>query len=159
MSLSSSRAWTRRLRRDFAFLLIRGDWLTRTTESIRRRPRLDLTFAFPGSQFWLLVVSALFDTAWLAAWSLVAIRYHSCLAVFLASFPVLKWLLLLVARQPAASSRLEQTAAQAVTEPSSVSQQSPTTTESPEFISVNPRQHWVGEHGIVSHEVSGAVQK
>ena len=76
-----------------------------------------------AGQFWLLLGCATFDCAWLAAWLLVAMHFHSSLAIILASFPVLKWLLLLVARQPAENQQLDQSKrTTAVTERSGVFQ-------------------------------------
>ena len=47
-----------------------------------------------------MVGSLVVDIAWLAIWLFVAGRYDSPFAFVLASLPVLKWLLLLVARHP-----------------------------------------------------------
>ena len=114
----------------------------------------------PGWQFWLLLVaSALFDIAWLAAWSLVAVRFQSWLAIFFASFPVLKWLLLLVARQPAEEARIEEPAATAMTQPSNVFRQPAPVTEQPGFEPENPRQHWVATGTLSRITFSGAVQE
>jgi hypothetical protein len=159
MHRTSPIEWTRRLRQSIDVLLVRADWLTSTLAAIRRRPHLDLTFALPGSRFWLLLGSALFDAAWLAVWSVVAIRYQSRLALFPASFPVLKWLLLLVARQPAESGPLEQPDAQSMPEPSGVFRQPTPATDQPDFDIDDPRQHWMGDREIVSHQISGAVQE
>jgi hypothetical protein len=159
MHQTSPIGWTRRLRQSIEVLLVRADWLTSTFAAIRRRPRPDLTFALPGSRFWLLLGSALFDAAWLALWSVVAIRYQSRLALFPASFPVLKWLLLLIACQPAESGPLEQSDAQAMPEPSGVFRQPTPATDQLDFDIEDPRQHWMGEREIVSHQISGAIQE
>ena len=96
--------WTRSLRSGIE-LLVSADWLTAATAAIRRGPRPELAFVLPGWRFWLLLVSALFDMAWLAAWALIAVRFQSCAAVFFASLPVLKWLLFLVAQTAAGEQR------------------------------------------------------
>ena len=78
---------------------------------------------------------------------------------FFSSFPVLKWLLFLVARQPSESSgRLDEPIAQVMTEPSSLFRQPTPVAEQPGFETENPRQFWMGDREIVSHQISGAVQ-
>jgi hypothetical protein len=159
MHLTSPRRWTRCLRRGIELLLVRADWLGSATAAIRRRPRPELAFAVPGWRFWLLLVSAFFDIAWLAAWFLVAVRFQSWVAIFFASFPVLKWMLLLVARQPAESGRVEEPVAHANTEPASVFRQPRPATGQPGFETENPRHLWMGDREIVSHQISSAVQE
>jgi hypothetical protein len=159
MPLTGPRGWIRFLRSGIELMLVRADWLTTATTAIRRRPRPELTYAVPGWQFWLLLASALFDIAWLAAWSLVAVRFQSRVAIFFASFPVLKWLLLLVARQTAASNHVEEPIAQAMTDSTGVFRQATPVTEQASFETETPRQFWMADQEIVSHHISGAVQE
>jgi hypothetical protein len=78
--------------------LLRAARLVRTNEAVEGLDRRKPVLSFPDMQSWLLMGSLLFDVAWLGVCLLVAMRYHAALAIVLASFPVLKWLLLLVAR-------------------------------------------------------------
>jgi hypothetical protein len=125
MQLTRPQGFTSRLRNSIGFLFARVDWVSSTAAALRRRPRPKLSTALRGSRFWLLLGCAMFDTAWFAIWVLVAIRFHSAFAVFLASFPVLKWPLFLVAREPAQFARREQpSAAREMAEQSGVFQES-----------------------------------
>lgn len=159
MHLISPKGWKSCVGKRLARLFVRADWLANAVMMVRRRPRLELTLALPGREFWLLLVSALFDTAWLAIWTLVAIRYHSYLAMFLASLPVMKWLLLLVARQPGERGRLEQPAVQTASESSPHCRPLAADDEMPGFLGEDSGQNWIGEREIAAQQVSGAVQE
>jgi hypothetical protein len=86
----------------------------------QRRDRREPEGTIPRLQFCLVIGTVLFDAAWLAVWCLVATRYYSAVAIVLASLPVLKWLLMLIARHPAGTARTEQPPALAAAAPCAV---------------------------------------
>jgi hypothetical protein len=125
MRLTRPPGLTSRVWQSVGSLFVRADWVSSTASTLRKRPRSQRSIAHHGSEFWLLLACAIFDTGWFAIWLMVAVRFHSYLAVFLASFPILKWLLLVVAREPARVVRREQpSTARAMPDQSGVFQES-----------------------------------
>jgi hypothetical protein len=115
-----------RLRNGFTLFFVRADWISSVASIIRRGLHPELRIAPPGPQFWLLLCSAIFDSVWLAGWLIIAIRFHFPIGIFFASFPVLKWLLLLVARQPGESETIQEPLSATVkVEPTSVFEPAP----------------------------------
>ncbi len=143
----TSRGGRNRWLRNAIKLALGANWLESMTAVIRRRPRLVITTALPGLGFWVLVLTALFDIAWLVTWSLIAIRYRFSLAIFLASFPVLKWLLLLAANHSGHTSRNDPAPVPAAIPPPSAFWQHSTVAVQPGFGSEEPSHHNLGERG------------
>jgi hypothetical protein len=73
---------------------------------------MEITLDLFKFSFWPLALSALFDAIWLVAWTFIAIRSKVPVAMFLASFPILKWMLLLVAEHSGHPIRSENSALQ-----------------------------------------------
>ena len=125
MRLTRPPGLTSRVWKSVGSLFVRADWVSSTASALRERPRPQRSIAHRGSEFWLLLACAIFDTGWFAIWLMAAVRFHSLLAVFLASFPILKWLLLVIAREPARVVRREQpSTARVMPEQSGVFQES-----------------------------------
>ncbi len=114
----------------------RRDWITSPLRRAGRaigtgdaRARLDrgeFALASPSAETRLVLGILVFDIVWLAIWSFVAGRYHAPFAIVLASLPVLKWSLLLVARHPRGGGPCEQPASLAApAEPNSALVSSP----------------------------------
>ena len=79
------------------------------TRSTRLNPS-EFALASPRAEIRLVLGSLVVDIVWLAIWSFVAVRYHAPFAIVLASLPVLKWSLLVVARHPRGDRPCEQPA-------------------------------------------------
>jgi hypothetical protein len=158
MRLRNLRSWFHYLLACAALVFVVAGWFVALSAAAMRRPRLQLTSVPPSLRFGLHLGAALFVTALVVVWFVVAITYPFLIPVAFSSVPVLIYSLLVVAQGSPYPRLPEQPAPMAACERPRVSWLSSLASWRLSSADHTPGRDGFGDRDLVREHVYGLVQ-